>query len=611
MNSKSTWTRRVDSLLPTATHTKMLFATAATIALLIPTVPTRNANNTVILSLTDSMSAVITRVAELGGRVVAQWPVADSMLVELPYGSPAPEGSVIVPDAPLKVAGARASEATSTLPQSTYLQTLGATSSDAGRGIQVALVDTGVADSASALLPNVTHLVGDGVDGFGHGTFLAGLIGGHGQYPGVAPEATILDVKVAENDGTTSMSRVLDGLQAVYDDGTADVLNISLAVDSPIPPQFDPLTIALNRLWDAGVVVVAAAGNDGPDEGSVGAPGNDATVITVGSVHEAGTADRADDTVAGFSARSTREGDDKPDLVAPGVSLISTRSLGSLADGHPAAFVSDQYMRGSGTSMSAAVASGAVAALLSQTPDLSPNAVKKLLMDTAYSSNDLRRSDGAGAGGLDLAAALQKAPSVPAEARQPKPDDVSGHGWGPAESDETAWAAFAAAWEADNWEQVLQLWDTLSFQTQQWASRAFALAVVYNAIGLPEAEFSNRASQARSWALDAWLTAQWQQSGTTQSYDEWLSRSWGSRSWGSRSWGSRSWGSSEWLTLAWSSRSWGTADWASRSWGSRSWGSRSWGSAEWAGLVWESRSWGSRSWGSRSWGAASWDLTAS
>ena len=132
----------------------------------------------------------------------------------------------------------------------------------------------------------------------------------------MAPGATLLDVKVASNNGSTSLSKVLQGLE-IASTNKADVVNLSLSTESPLPPAFDPLSLALERLWDSGVTVVTAAGNAGPDEGSVGSPGNDPLLITVGALDEV-DAGRDDDAVADFSSRGNQFYAGSPTWSRPG-----------------------------------------------------------------------------------------------------------------------------------------------------------------------------------------------------------------------------------------------------------------------------------------------------
>ena len=433
-----------------AVPTRMAAAIAALSLLAMP-VPAgaQGSGRTVLLTLAEgaSLTQLADTVGALGGRVLATLELSDSLLVELPQGVGAPAGSAEIPDTPMRVNGTQQYYETT---EPTYRDTIGApTDATAGEHVTVALIDTGVSAEADGLGRNVVHLnLSDGAagDGLGHGTFLAGIIAGTGKFKGVAPGADILDVQVADETGATSLWTVLKGLDAAYERG-ADVVNLSLSTDSPLPPSFDPLSRTLETLWDEGVTVVVAAGNDGPGWGTVGSPGNNPTVITVGALDEKATAETDDDSVAEFSSRGSVYDAMKPDLVAPGVSLVSTAAPGSIAvKRNKGSLVGDGYMRGSGTSMSAAVVSGAVAALLSKNdPRLSPDAVKAHLQATAHKSKRLQETDGAGAGALDLGAALGS--PVDEDATQGDPEIVSDP-FGPDEADAKKWATFASIWAA-------------------------------------------------------------------------------------------------------------------------------------------------------------------
>ena len=394
-----------------AVPTKMAAAIAALALLAVPAPAGADGpSRTMLLTLTDevSLTQLSDAVHTLGGRVLRTLEIADSLLVELPVGVAVPVGAAVVPDTPMKVNGTQTYYETT---EPTYRETIGLAEEPdltVGEGVRVALLDTGVSKDADGLA-HVEHMnltnARDG-DGLGHGTFLAGIIGGRGDFPGVAPGVDLLDVQVADRRGRTSLRQVLIGLDHIADRGDVDVVNISLSTESPLPPSFDPLTSTLERMWASGITVVTAAGNSGPEPGTVGSPGNDPLLITVGALDEAESADRDDDSVAEFSARGSEYAEDKPDLVAPGVSIVSTAAPRSIAV-KETAWTSDDgtYMRGSGTSMAAAVGPGAVAAVLEENGGLKPNGVKALLSSTAYG---LRADDtsGAGAGGLDLEAAL-------------------------------------------------------------------------------------------------------------------------------------------------------------------------------------------------------------
>lgn len=608
---------------PTATRsrgavpTKMAAAIAALALLAVPApAGADGSSRTMLLTLTDevSLTQLSDTVHTLGGRVLRTLEIADSLLVELPVGVAVPAGAAVVPDTPMKVNGTQTYYETDV---PTYRETIGLEDgSSLGEGVTVALIDTGVSDEAVGL-DHVTHVnVTDAPqgDGLGHGTFLAGIIGGTGTFPGVAPGADLVDVQVSDEEGNTSLSQVLAGLDAVKKHGDVDVLNISLSTDSPLPPSFDPLSRALERLWDEGITVVTAAGNDGPKAGTVSSPGNDPVLLTVGALDEVANSDRDDDAVAGFSARDRSSAGAKPDLVAPGVSLVSTLAPGSIAAVETAWTSDDEnYMRGSGTSMSAAVVAGAVAAVLQANEDLEPNGIKALLTSTTYDVT----GKGAGAGALDLSRALAEAGSTASNPDQIQPAARPGK-WGPSDEDADAWADFSAAWEAsfgsdegdeDAFAAVAAAWENLSWQTQQWAARSWSFAVMAASLGLSKEDFEARSWSARSWSLDGWLARSWSArswSARSWSFEEWLARSWSARSWSARSWSARSWSADEWLARSWSARSWSDKDWAARSWSARSWSARSWSARSWSARSWSARSWSARSWSDEEWAARSW-----
>lgn len=588
-----------------AVPTKMAAAIAAMALLAVPApAGADGSSRTVLLTLNDevSLSQLSDAVQTMGGRVLQTLEIADSLLVELPAGVAVPAGAAIVPDTPMKVNGTQTYYETT---KPTYRKTIRAGRSSLGEGVTVALLDTGVASDADGL-GHVEHVNVSGADqgdGLGHGTFLAGIIGGRGKFKGVAPGADLVDVQVADAEGNTSLRKVLSGLDAVSDRGDIDVLNISLSTESPLPPWLDPLSRALERLWADGVTVVTAAGNDGPKRNTVGAPGNDEVLLTVGALDEGATSDRADDSVAEFSSWGGKKSGAKPDLVAPGTSLVSTAAPDSIALGS-AAWSEDGYMRGSGTSMSAAVVTGAAAALIDKNARLSPNGIKSLLTETTYDVDDSAR---AGSGALDMRAALKGAKRAPANPtdRDPAVDDESG----PAEEDAQVWADFAAAWEAGDSKAVKAAWKSLTWQTQQWAARSWSIAVMAASLDLSEEDFEARSWSARSWSLDAWLARSWSArswSARSWSYDKWLARSWSARSWSARSWSARSWSVDKWLARSWSARSWSDSDWAARSWSARSWSARSWSARSWSARSWSARSWSDEEWAARSWSARSW-----
>jgi hypothetical protein len=210
------------------------------------------------------------------------------------------------------------------------------------------------------------------------------------RYAGVAPLAHVLDVRVAADDGSTDLTTVLKGLALAKAHG-ADVVNLSLSSGSNLPHHIDPLTLALDRLWADGIVVVVPTGNDGPSRASVTSPGSDPMLLTVGALDEKLTSTTEDDDVPAFSGRGPAPmGVAKPDLVAPGQSLVSVRAVGSVVDReNPHAVVQERYFRGSGTSFATAAVAGTAALMLKAQPTLTPDQVKAMVRGTAYSAKGL------------------------------------------------------------------------------------------------------------------------------------------------------------------------------------------------------------------------------
>ena len=522
----------------------------------------------IVFKCTDPAAAV--RAA--GGKVTADLPLISGVSATLPKGSQL-SGCTVTADQTMHVSSAQDKDTVSG-PVSTARQTLGLTnSSPDGSGITVAVVDTGI-DNSKDLAGRVIHedvtnsSRNSNHDDYGHGTFVAGLIAGNGAasdgaYTGAAPGARLLDVRVAKDDGTTSLSNVLRGLQAVaWAQKSLDirVLNLSLSSGSPIPYQFDPLSLALDALWSHGIVVVVPAGNDGPNASTISSPGDDPTLLTVGALDESGTPSHLDDVVSSFSSRGpAAQGIAKPDLVAPGAHLISLRAPGSVVDEtNPGSRIAGSYFIGSGTSMSTALTSGVVADLLDARPGLSPDQVKAILTSSAYTAAGLSDPAAAGAGGLDLTAAL----ATPAPVIDPSPDT-----W-PAGQNHV-WDKFSAALLAGHRAEAYEWWLKLSPEARTWVARSW----------------SQLSPEARSWSARSWSARSW--SGADGTAEEWLARSWSARSWSARSWSARSWSARSWsadgwLARSWSARSWSDDDFAARSWSARSWSARSWTTVDWS-----------------------------
>lgn len=597
-----------------------------------------------------SPDAAAAWVTSHGGEVLAVYDVADALLVSLPAGLTPPAGTVSVPDVTMHLTAARGAAAATDVKGATYRASIGASSTATGAGVTVAVVDTGVTDVAD-LAGRVTHVNVSGGptgDGLGHGTFMAGLVAGDGTssdgtYTGVAPDARILDVQVATPDGSTSLSRVLAGLQAVLDASVSDpsvrVVSLALSTGNPLPPSADPLSRGLDRLWATGMTVVVSAGNDGPADGTVTSPGADPTLITVGALDEHGTSARGDDTVADFSARGTEFGASKPDLVAPGVSLVSTRSAGSTADvENPASRVGDGYFTGSGTSMSEAVTAGAAAVLIGTRPALTPDTVKKLLTRTAYDQKNLRKADGAGDGGLDLAAAVAAAPTAKIVKVKGSIARLADDAYGPDPADAAAWQQFSAAWAAGDLEAVAAIWVTLSEQTRRWAATAFALSLVSSNAGATDEEFaaiealahrwSTESWRSRDWATDAFVAHRWSDadwaahrwsladwaahrwSDADWSAHRWSLEAWDAHRWSADAWDAHRWSTEDWLAFAWVAHRWSSDSWASDAWDEQAWSAHRWSAHRWSDYAWEAHRWSAHRWSVDDWSAHRWSVDA-
>ena len=300
----------------------------------------------------------------------------------------------------------------SVAPNKVWRQSIRLPSSYTGAGVGVAVLDTGVtrvADLGNRVSVRVDFTPEqDGYDRYGHGTHMAGLIAGNGAlsdgtWAGAARKANLISVKVAGEDGSTDVSVVIAAMQWIVAHRAAyniRILNLSFGTDALQSYLLDPLDFAVEQVWRSGIAVIVAAGNRGSLPGTINKPGDDPFVITVGAADVRGTASTGDDVVAGFSSRGpTHDLIAKPDLVAPGIGLVSHRAPGSTLDTeHPAARVGDHYFKGSGTSQAAAIVSGVAALMLQANPSMTPDILKATLVGTANKLGGLLSLGAAGSG---------------------------------------------------------------------------------------------------------------------------------------------------------------------------------------------------------------------
>lgn len=267
-----------------------------------------------------------------------------------------------------------------------------------GEPVTVAVLDTGIylhPDLAGRILDfqDFVNYKNRIYDDSGHGTHVAGCIGGSGymskgKYKGIAPGCLFCIVKILDKNGDGSIENMYKGLLWVMNNRLRHhirILNISVGIgESGEKKRISELKGLIEAIWDAGIVVVCAAGNAGPENGSISPLGNSRKVITVGC-HEGGYFGKRSDLCENYSGR----GDDsvfvrKPDIVAPGTDIRSCNNR------------ADNYVIKSGTSMATPIVSGASALLLQKYPYLNNDQVKRKMVYSARDLGDLWNKQGWG-----------------------------------------------------------------------------------------------------------------------------------------------------------------------------------------------------------------------
>ncbi len=350
-----------------------------------------------------------------------------------------------------------------------------------GQGVTVAVVDSGIAHHPDFQSGDQTRIIYDGFfgnqsdssDQYGHGTHVAGILAGsgaasNGEYRGVAPGVNLIDLKVSDQNGMTYESSMIDALGWIYNNcSTYNIRVVNISINSTIAQSYQTsaLDAAAEALWLNGIVVVVSSGNNGTGNGPVTIypPANDPFVITVGATEDKGTPSLGDDTFAAFSAYGTTEdGFAKPDLVAPGRNLIAALAGtdATMYIAHPFHRVNDDYFRMSGTSMSAPVVSGAVALLLQSDPNLNPDQIKYRLMATANEIDWNFDPAKAGAGILDIYAAVNGTTTDSANTGIPVSQMLKSG------SDPTSWDS--VGWNSVGWNSVG--WNSVGWNSVGWNS---------------------------------------------------------------------------------------------------------------------------------------------
>ncbi len=516
---------------------------------LLISVPPASASltETVIVTATGPLSA-LNAVLDVGGSVLNSFQVINGVEATIPpMEQPllaALPGIVVTPDLSVSLQGDTDPGDPPHTPAAVFPQETGASDlaaqGDTGQGVTVAVLDTGIdnlPDFSGRLLGGV-DLTGGGnpfSDGYGHGTFVAGLVAGDGassggQYTGEATGADLVSIKVAGPSGTTDLASVIAGVQWAVDNApryNIRVLNMSLGFEPITSTLLNPLDIAVEQAWTSGITVVASAGNAGPFNGTILSPGDDPLVITAGALDDLGTPSPSDDIMTDFSSAGPTNPDGwvKPDLVASGRSVVSLAAPGSTVyNDDPTALVGAANFVGSGTSFSAAIISGAAALILAENPGATPNDVKARLLGT----------------------------TTPGPIGDP---NVDGHG---------ALDAYAAA--------------TAAPMTLQQSALSLVPAVVGATVSL------DNNSPVSTWNPSLWV-------GVT-----WTSDAWNGGAWNGDGWAGGAWNGFAWDGRAWNGGAWNGGAWNGRAWNGGAWNGRAWNGGAWNGATWSGGAWNGSSW---------------
>jgi serine protease AprX len=409
-----------------------------------------------------------------------------------------------------------------------------------GEGIGVAVIDSGIfTDRDFTITPKKPHIrikveksfnSDTSSDQYGHGTHVAGIIGGNGRasggiYSGIAPKVDLINLKISNDLGLAYESDTVDAMQWVLDyKDEYNIRVVNLSIQSTVPQSYheSALDAAAEILWFNGVVVVAAAGNwnnNSTFNAIQAAPANDPFIITVGATDEKGSSKRQDDSTTSFTASGTTlAGYKKPEVLAPGVDIISVLSDGSdWIFEHPDHVVMDgEYFRLSGTSMAAPMVAGAAALLLQAEPNLTPDQVKYRLIHSAGTVGSSPY--------LDVYTALTT-PSTETANQGVVPHML------------LAKMALIAYWSSDNGEENID-WGAINWDAVNWN------AVNWNAV---------------NWNAVNWNAVNWN------------AVNWNAVNWNAVNWNAVNWNAVNWNAVNWNAVNWNAVNWNPVSWNSVSW----------------------------------------
>jgi serine protease AprX len=442
-------------------------------------------------------------------------------------------------DAPVISTGKPDKGESDDLPNNVYLDTLGVRDVWAmgytGAGIGVAVIDSGISNDSDLNInrqvsfnPNSRSIS----DVYGHGTHVAGIIGGNGTdsnglYKGVAPDVDLFGLKISDESGLAYESDTVDAMQWVFDNkDDYNIRVVNLSIQSTVEQSYhdSALSAAAQILWFNGVVVTAATGNwyGGNIYPLNAAPANDPFVITVGAVDEKGTTRIKDDRATTFSVWGlTQDGFFKPEIFAPGQDIYGVLSKdSSWAGQYPDRVVNidgkPEYFRISGTSMATPMVSGAVALLLQAEPDLTPDQVKYRVMNA---------KNWAGSSPYLSIYKMLTTPTTESTNQGIVPHML------------LAKMALIAYWSSQNGEENID-WESVDWDAVNWD------AVDWDAV---------------NWNAVNWNAVNW-------NAVNWNAVNWNAVNWNAVNWNAVNWNAVNWNAVNWNAVNWNAVNWNAVSW---------------------------------------------
>ncbi len=434
-----------------------------------------------------------------------------------------------------------------------------------GVGVDVALIDTGIAPVVGApTFVNGADLSLDAGaanlrfnDGYGHGTHMAGIIAGRdpgvtdptkarGKFVGIAPGARVINVKVGAMDGTVHTSQVVAALDWVVQNKNANGMNIrvvNLSYGAPATPNWrlDPLAWASEIAMHRGIVVIAAAGNEGAGH-ELASPAYSPEIVAVGATEvETARNGRSEYTIAPYTSTGNRR---RPDIYVPGGHVISLRVPGSYIDTFKAtANIDGQLTRGSGTSQAAAVTSGLAALLIQAFPSATPTQIRALLVASERPGRAQRDVTG-----IEANVNLNRAFLIGTK-KMPKATISD-----PFARCDTTWCRGIG----DGTNQGLIDWAQAAWNGSTWAGSQWNGSV---------------------WAGSQWLGSVWAGS-------VWNGSTWQGSNWSGSNWSGSYWNGSTWAGSVWTGSYWNGSIWAGSVWTGSVWTGSTWGGSAWSGSAW-------------------------